>query len=105
MLPTVRKTIEHYDMLKRGERLIVAVSGGPDSVALLKTLTLVAAEYELYLVVAHLNHCLRGKEADSDEDFVRNLSDSMGLPYLCEKIDMTGSREQGKSLEEYCREQ
>ena len=105
MLNKVRKTIAHHAMLEQGERLIVAVSGGPDSVALLKALTLIAAEYKLSLVVAHLNHGLRGAEADGEEDFVRSLSQSMGVEYVGGKIDIAALKEPGKSLEELCREQ
>jgi len=105
MLNKVRKTIVRYAMLAQGERLIAAVSGGSDSVALLKVLTLLAPEYQLSLVVAHLNHGLRGDEADREEDFVRRLSGSMGLPYVSKKVDIAGLREQGKSLEEVCRDQ
>lgn len=92
-------------MLQRGERLIVAVSGGPDSVALLKVLTLIAAEYKLSLVVAHLNHGLRGAEADREEDFVRSLSYSMDVECVSKKIDIAALKEPGKSLEELCRKQ
>lgn len=105
MLHKVRKTIAHHAMLERGERLIAAVSGGPDSVALLKVLTLIAAEYNLSLVVAHLNHGLRGAEADGEEDFVRSLSHSMDVECVSGKIDIAALKEPGKSLEELCREQ
>lgn len=105
MLDKVRKTIMRHAMLERGGRLIVAVSGGPDSVALLKLLTLLAAEYELSLVVAHLNHGLRGEEADREEAFVRRLSQEMGIACLSRKIDIFALRKPGKSLEELCREQ
>lgn len=105
MLHKVRKTITHHAMLERGERVVAAVSGGPDSVALLKVLTLIAAEYELSLVVAHLNHGLRGAEADREESFVRSLSDSMDVECVSGKIDAAALKAPGKSLEELCREQ
>ncbi len=50
-------------MLTRGDHLVVAVSGGPDSVALLRALILLSSEYRLHLTTAHLNHGLRGTEA------------------------------------------
>lgn len=105
MLQKVRQTIAYYAMLQRGDRLIVAVSGGPDSVALMKALTMMAPEYELSLVVAHLNHGLRGAEADREEDYVRSLSHSMDLECVSGKIDIAALKEPGKSLEELCREQ
>jgi tRNA(Ile)-lysidine synthase len=105
MLNKVRKTIVQHAMLERGERLIAAVSGGPDSVALLKALTLIAAEFNLSLVVAHLNHGLRGAAADAEEEFVCSLSRSMNVECVSGKIDIAALKEPGKSLEELCREQ
>lgn len=105
MLQKVRETIARHAMLEQGERLIVAVSGGPDSVALLKALTLIAPEYRLRLVVAHLNHGLRGIEADEDEAFVRLLSHRMHIECVCETTDIAAIKKSGKSLEELCREQ
>jgi tRNA(Ile)-lysidine synthase len=105
MLHKVRQTIARHAMLEQGERLIAAVSGGPDSVALLKALTLIAAEYKLSIVVAHLNHGLRGAEADEEEDFVCSLSRSLEVECVSEKIDVAALKKPGKSLEELCREQ
>lgn len=105
MLDKVRKTIARHAMLERGGRLVVAVSGGPDSVALLKVLTMLAAEEELSLLVAHLNHGLRGEEADQEEEFVHRLSLGLGLECFSRKIDVAALRGPGKSLEELCREQ
>jgi len=68
-------------MLERGNMVIVAVSGGPDSVALLKALNIFSDEYRLTLIIAHLNHGLRGEESNNDEEFVRKLSESMGIEF------------------------
>lgn len=73
--------------LTPGMRLAVAVSGGADSVALLRTLHSRAAELGLVLSVAHLHHGLRGAEADADLEFVRALSARLGLPFLEAHID------------------
>lgn len=113
MLHKVKETIARHAMLEQGERLLVAVSGGPDSVALLKALTLIAPEYKLSLVVAHLNHGLRGAEADGEEAFVRSLCLSMDVECVSEKIDIAALKEPGKSsgkspgksLEELCRDE
>ena len=61
---TVRTTITRYQMLTRGETVVAAVSGGPDSTALLHLLVNLRAEYDLTLVAAHLNHSFRGAEAE-----------------------------------------
>ena len=104
MLDKVRQTIAEYRMLNRGDKVVTAVSGGPDSVALLKALTILADEYGLSLMVAHLNHGLRGEEADREEDFVRTLCRGMGLEFAGKKISMPARGERGgKSPEDFCR--
>lgn len=103
---TVRGTIERHAMLRTGDRVGVALSGGADSVALLHVLANLAAEYTLELVALHLNHGIRGEEADRDEAFVRKLSESMGIPLESEKISIPALREErGGSLEDLCREE
>jgi tRNA(Ile)-lysidine synthase len=103
MLGKVKKVIENYHMISSGDRVLVAVSGGPDSVALLAILHKLAPELGVSLVVAHLNHGLR-PEADAEEQFVRELCLSMGLPmesgraYILEL-----SRSQGRSVEDMAR--
>lgn len=106
MLRQVRKTVEKYAMLARGDHLLVAVSGGPDSVALLRALVLMSPEYQLRLTTAHLNHGLRGAEAGREEDFVRRLSAGMGLDCLCKTVDIRMLQKGGgRSLEETAREE
>lgn len=68
-------------MLPAGSRVIVAVSGGPDSVCLLHVLREVAADADFVVAgVTHFNHKLRGEESEADERFVRELAASFGLP-------------------------
>lgn len=106
MLNQIRKTIATHSMLERGDRLVVAVSGGPDSVALLHILSLLSNEFGLHLVAAHLNHGLRPGEADEEEEFVRRLSDGMGIVCVCKRVDARELRIGRKgSLEEICREE
>jgi len=82
----VRKQVLHYirerGLLKAGDRVGVAVSGGADSVALLRVLLELREELGIVLVVAHFNHQLRGEKSDADEQFVRELARSMGLELL-----------------------
>jgi tRNA(Ile)-lysidine synthase len=66
--------------MPRDTRVLVAVSGGADSVALLRALHSVAPEFGITLHVAHLHHGLRGADADGDLAFVRALCESLGLP-------------------------
>jgi tRNA(Ile)-lysidine synthase len=79
-LASVEATIRRYAMLDDGDTVVVGVSGGPDSVALLHILASLAANRSLRLVVAHLNHKLRGIAADQEAAFVRTLADRSGLP-------------------------
>jgi tRNA(Ile)-lysidine synthase len=103
MLNKIKKTIASHAMLSPGDHHLAAVSGGPDSVALLRILTLLAGEYGLCLTTAHLNHGLRA-EADAEEAFVRRLSDELGISCICGKADIPSlnRRKQG-SLEEVAR--
>jgi tRNA(Ile)-lysidine synthase len=106
MLNQIRKTIVAHSMLERGDHLVVAVSGGPDSVALLRLLSLLTEEFRLHLTTAHLNHGLRKGEADDEEAFVRRLSEGMGIACICKRLDTPALKEQRPgSLEEICREE
>jgi tRNA(Ile)-lysidine synthase len=81
-LSAVETTIRHYNMLDEGDTVLVGLSGGPDSVALLHSLVTLGHRWSLRLVVAHLNHQLRGATADQEAAFVRRLS--AGLDICCE---------------------
>ena len=70
-----------------GNTLLVAVSGGPDSVALLRSLNRLSGPFELHLHVAHLDHDFRGHEAVEDARFVAALAGELGLPFTVEKQD------------------
>ena len=73
------KTIRKQDLLRAGDRVAAAVSGGADSVALLLLLEELQAELGIVLSVAHVNHQLRGAESDDDERFVANLAARLQL--------------------------
>ena len=74
--------------LKCGTRAIVAVSGGVDSMVLLRLLHTLAPGHRWRLIVAHLNHQLRGRAADADERFVRNTASQLGLPFVSAREDV-----------------
>jgi len=101
----VQKTISKYGMLSRGEKVLVAVSGGADSMALLHCLHRLAPPWQLTLAVAHLNHRLRGEESDHDEAFVREACTTLELPFCSEVVDV-GERAAAakRNLEETARE-
>lgn len=84
----VKRTIEKYQMTMPGDYLLVAVSGGPDSVALLHLLYDLRRELELHLEVAHLEHGIRGSEAREDARFVAELAEKLGLPFHLKEVDL-----------------
>lgn len=101
----VAQTIDKQDMLQKGNAVLIGVSGGPDSVALLSVLTALAPKYSLRLGVAHINHCLRGAASDQDERFVESLARENDMPCYIRRIDMRSRQEEtGFCLEEAGRE-
>jgi tRNA(Ile)-lysidine synthase len=98
------QSIRDNSLCRPDDRLIVAVSGGADSVALLDLLATLP-DFPLRLVVAHLNHHLRGTESDGDETFVKDLAAQYGLPYEVTHAAIRQIAQQtGRSLEEAGRE-
>ncbi len=88
-----------------GKKLVVAVSGGPDSVCLLHILARLHKELKVSLHVAHLNHQLRGAESEADAKYVSELSRQLGIPATIEGREVKGYQAQKRlSLEEAARE-
>ena len=77
LLEKFKLTIEKHQMLSPGQRILAAVSGGPDSVAMLHLLRELRQELELTIEVAHLQHGIRGEEAVEDARFVVRLAEHM----------------------------
>lgn len=88
VLNALRKTIAAHQMSAPGETVLVGVSGGADSVCLLHALKALQKELEIHLAAAHLNHGIRGEEADRDAAFVKNLCDNWQIPYYEKKEDI-----------------
>jgi tRNA(Ile)-lysidine synthase len=100
----VEAYIERHRLLEPGARVVVGVSGGPDSVTLLSVLHTLAAAHDLQLHVAHLNHGIRGQDAEEDAAFVLNLAKVLGLPASIERADVPALASQEKlALEEAAR--
>lgn len=94
-----------YGLWERGERLLVAVSGGPDSVTLLSLLNELRPEFDLELAVVHLDHGLRGSASLADCRWVQRLAARLKLPCIVGRKDVkTWARKKKKSLEEAARE-
>lgn len=81
MLYQVCAYVKQNTMINKGDRIVVGVSGGADSVCLLYVLNELKAEYDLTLIVVHVNHGIRGKEALRDQLYVEELSKKLDLPY------------------------
>lgn len=88
MLEKVLKTIEENNMIEKGDKIIVGVSGGPDSMCLLHILKSISKEYCIEVVAAHINHCLRGEEAEKDEEYVKDFCRKNNLKFYSAKIDI-----------------
>jgi tRNA(Ile)-lysidine synthase len=97
--------IRRDDLLGPGDRVGVAVSGGIDSVALLRLLTELRHELGLVLSVVHFNHKLRGTESDADQEFVAGLARTQGLEFYVASGDVTQhAAEQHSGVEAAARE-
>ena len=81
MYQKIIKFIEKHNLLEHGDRIVVGVSGGADSVCLLHVLNCLRERYNLSLYVVHVNHGIRGLHADEDEAFVRELCAKLGLHF------------------------
>ena len=97
--------IQEHRLVSSQHCLLVAVSGGPDSVCLLHILTKLQAELDVRLHLAHLNHQLRGTEAEADASYVSQLAQQLGIPATIEQRDVKAYQaRQHLSLEEAARE-
>jgi tRNA(Ile)-lysidine synthase len=91
MLRAISQAVDRLDL--RGRRVLVAVSAGVDSVALLHALHELAQEYSLNLLIGHVNHGLRGAESEADQALVERLGAQLGLPVEVVRVDPRTGRE------------
>jgi tRNA(Ile)-lysidine synthase len=104
ILETVKKTIRRFNLFKRGDKILIACSGGADSVCLLHVLLELRKDWEFELAVGHFNHKIR-QESDEDEKFVEKISRKYSLPFYSVSKDVKlYAEERGKNLEEAGRE-
>jgi len=104
-LGIIKNTIKKYRMLDPGDRVVVGVSGGPDSIMLCHALHRLRERYDLTLTVAHLNHGVRGAEAARDARFVERFASGLGLPCVVKEQDVPAyCRESSRSFQEAARE-
>lgn len=101
MLENVRKTLKKYNMIKQGEQICVALSGGADSVCLLLVLKMLGCDVS----AVHINHHLRGEESDNDMKFCENLCEKLDVKLDVRHVDvMSYARKFGLSTETAARE-
>jgi len=100
----IEKIIRREGFFATGERCVVGVSGGPDSMALLQVLAQLAPAFDLFLVVAHVDHGLRPNEAEAEARLVREAAQALHLACECGRVEVAAyAREQGLSLEHAAR--
>ncbi|MCP4625093.1 MAG: tRNA lysidine(34) synthetase TilS [bacterium] len=104
ILRMVRQTIADHRMLAAGDAVLIAISGGMDSVAMVQVLHTLAADFSIQLAIAHLNHSLRREDSDRDADFVAEFARRLELPLYIEKRNVRQfQRTAHLSLEEAAR--
>ena len=103
---TLLKHVRQLGLLSPGDRVVVAVSGGPDSVALLQVLCAWRDRLGLSLAVVHVEHGLRGEESLEDATFVEQLARQLGLPFYLKRINLKSllRKRKGESVQAVARE-
>ena len=84
----ILKAISQFTLISKGDTVTVALSGGADSVSLLFALLKLKSELGITVNAAHLNHGIRGEEADCDQKFVENLCKDLNVELFVEKADV-----------------
>ncbi|MCR4673018.1 MAG: tRNA lysidine(34) synthetase TilS [Lachnospiraceae bacterium] len=93
--------IKESELILPGESVVAGISGGADSMCLLYVLLGLRGPMKISVTAVHVNHCIRGEEADADEDYVRGICEKEGVPFVSFREDITGrAREQHLSVEE-----
>ena len=101
----VLTTIKKYNMIKEGDKVVIGVSGGPDSITLLNVLNKFKEKLNIKIYVAHINHSIR-KEADEETEYVREFCKKIGVEFFFKKIDVEqeakklkiGTEEAGRNI-------
>lgn len=99
-IKNIQNTAHAHQLWSRGSKILVGVSGGPDSICLVAILVFLSKKYDWHLRIAHVNYDLRGTDSAEDEVFVRNLATHYHLPCSVLKPKIT----EQSNLEEYLRD-
>ncbi|HBT50289.1 MAG: tRNA(Ile)-lysidine synthase [Caldanaerobacter subterraneus] len=82
MIEKVLRTIEKYNMIEKDDKIVMGISGGPDSLCMLDVLFNLKGKFNLKLYVVHVNHMIRGEDAKKDAEFVEKLCKDLDLPFF-----------------------
>jgi tRNA(Ile)-lysidine synthase len=100
----IDKTVKKFNMLQKGDKVVVGVSGGADSMLLLSYFIERQNELDLKLIVANVEHGIRGEESEADSAFVENFCKEKNIEFHCMRIDAPAlAKEAGEGVEEYSR--
>ena len=108
MLDYIIKKVEDYidlhNLIENGDNILISVSAGKDSVALIYILNSLVEKYSITATLFHLNHKIRGSEADDDAAFIKELSMHQSTELISRTFDFSVNKKGGTSFEEYARE-
>ena len=105
MKSKVIDTIKRYNLIQGGDKLVLGVSGGPDSISMLNILNEIKEEWQFQIYVAHINHMIR-KEADDDEIYVQQYCEKNNIQFFVKRVNVqeianiqkTGTEEAGRNI-------
>ncbi len=104
IIDIVENTIEKYNLIDKNDKIVIGVSGGPDSIALLDILMKFKNKYNIDIIVAHINHMIR-KESEEEAVYVENMCKKYGVDFEYRKVEVEKiARETKKSSETVGRE-
>lgn len=96
--------IESQKLIEEGDKILIALSGGPDSVFALHFFNKYKRKYKIEIAAAHLNHKLRAKDSERDEVFCKSLCKELGIEFICSHAEIKKLKEESKkSIEEIAR--
>ena len=105
LLDKVIGTINKNNLIDNGDKIVVGISGGPDSVCLLHILVEISGKFNIKLIAVHVDHMLRGEEAENDRKYVEKFCRNLGIPLFVESYNiMEIANQEGIGLEEAGRE-
>ena len=105
MKSKVIDTIKRYNLIQSGDKLVLGVSGGPDSISMLNILKEIKEEWQFQIYVAHINHMIR-KEADDDETYVQQYCENNNIQFFVKRVNVQeianiqkmGTEEAGRNI-------